>query len=513
MQQTLDTPQAGGGTRPLPLLFSVFVIAACAIVYELLIATVSSYLLGDSIYQFSITVGLFLTSMGLGSFLSRQAHRNLLLTFVSIELLIAVAGGASTLLLYYTYGMARWAYEPTMYAVIAAIGVLAGLEIPILTRLLSHIFALRVNIANVLSFDYLGGLLGSLAFPLLLLPFLGLIRTALVVGLLNAGIATLVLIAHWRQIPERRYVAALSLVIVGLLCTALADSEDLSRRLDAQLYRDPVVHSLQTPYQQITITRWRDDLRLFLDGNLQFSSLDEHRYHESLVHPAMTAARDRSEVLVLGGGDGMVVRELLKYPEVRRVTLVDLDEAMTNLSSSYPDLVRLNRGSLTDPRLQIVNEDAMKFLEETSGFYGVIITDLPDPRNENLQKLYTVEFYRLAARRLEADGVFVTQATSAYFAPEAFWCIAESMRQVWPNLAPYHTNVPTFGDWGFVMASRRPLNPDGLAITVPTRFLDALTLRALFTFPVDMPRLQVEPNSLFQPVLPGYYREGWRQTR
>ncbi|MHB0870654.1 MAG: polyamine aminopropyltransferase [Chloroflexota bacterium] len=512
MQDTIAEPRSAGGTRPLPLLFSVFVIAACAIVYELMIATISSYLLGDSIYQFSVTIGLFLTSMGMGSYLSRKVQRNLLLTFIAIELLIGAVGGLSTLLLYFTYGSARSIYQPTMYGVIGAIGILAGLEIPILTRILSEKYTLRVNIANVLSFDYLGGLLGSLAFPLLLLPYLGLIRTALVVGLLNVGVAALVLASAWRQLPGRRAVAMLMAAILALLGTGLANSEPLWEQLEQQLYRDPIVYSAQTPYQHITITQWRDDLRLFLDGNLQFSSLDEYRYHEPLVHPAM-AAGDRSEVLVLGGGDGLAVREVLKYPDVKRVTLVDLDEAIVTLFRSQPELARLNGGSLSDPRVRVVNTDAFKFLEEDTGFYGVILADLPDPRNETLQKLYTVEFYRLAARRLAVRGVFVTQATSPYFAPQAFWSIHQSIGEVWPQVAPYHAYVPAFGDWGFIMASRAPLNVDQLAVSVPTRFLDTSTLRSLFVFPSDMARREVQPNSLIQPALPGYYREGWQQAR
>ncbi len=513
MGETINDPRAGGAARPLPLLFSVFVIAACAIVYELMIATISSYLLGDSIYQFSVTIGLFLTSMGVGSYLSRRLHRNLLLTFIAIELLVGAVGGTSALLLYFTYGSLRSVYGPIMYGVIAAIGILVGLEIPILTRLLSEKYTLRVNIANVLSFDYLGGLLGSLAFPLLLLPYLGLIRTALVVGLLNVGVAGMVLGTAWRQLPQRRYAAALLLAVAGLLGTGLGHSDALWEQLEQQLYRDPVVYSAQSPYQHITITRWRDDLRLFLDGNLQFSSLDEYRYHESLVHPAMAAARDRSEVLVLGGGDGLAVRELLKYPDVKRVTVVDLDGQITKLFQTQPDLTKLNQGSLSDPRVRIVNADAFKFLEDDAGFYGVILADLPDPRNENIQKLYTVEFYRLAARRLAVGGVFVTQATSPYFASQAYWCIYASMQEVWPQVAPYHANVPAFGDWGFVMASQARLNPDDLKPSVPTRFLDGPTLRALFVFPADMPRQQLRPNGLIQPVLPGYYREGWRQAR
>jgi len=513
MREEADPVVAGDGARPLPLLFSVFVIAACAIVYELMIATISSYLLGDSIYQFSVTIGLFLTSMGVGSYLSRRVHGELLMVFIAIELLIGAIGGSSTLLLYFTYGSMRSVYLPIMFAVIAAIGILVGLEIPILTRLLSKRYTLRVNIANVLSFDYLGGLLGSLAFPILLLPHLGLIRTALVVGLLNTAVAGLVLYSGWRQLDARRTAAALLLSVAGLLSAGLVHSDSLWRELAQQLYRDPVVYSAQTPYQQITITRWRDDIRLFLDGNLQFSSLDEYRYHESLVHPAMAAAAGRTSVLILGGGDGLAAREVLKYPDVAQVTLVDLDRQVTDLFQTQPELAKLNGGSLSDPRLRVVNTDAFKFLEEDTGFYDVILADLPDPRNENLQKLYTVEFYRLAARRLAAGGVFATQATSPYFAPEAFWCIVATVQQVWPLALPYHAHIPTFGDWGFVMASRTALAVDRLAVSVPTRFLDVPTLRSLFTFPADMPRLQEQPNSMIQPVLQGYYREGWRQAR
>ncbi|MGE5620169.1 MAG: polyamine aminopropyltransferase [Sphingomonadaceae bacterium] len=513
MQDTSAESRSAGGSRPLPLLFSVFVIAACAIVYELMIASISSYLLGDSIYQFSVTIGLFLTSMGLGSYLSKRVQRDLLRTFVTIELLIGAIGGGSTLLLYFTYGSARSVYQPVMYGVIAAIGILGGLEIPILTRILAERYVLRVNIANVLSFDYLGGLLGSLAFPLLLLPYLGLIRTALAVGLLNVGVAALVLASSWKQMPGRKSVALLTASVTVLLGAGLVQSESLWGQLEQQLYRDPIVYSAQTPYQHITITLWRDDLRLFLDGNLQFSSLDEHRYHEPLVHPAMSAARDRTQVLVLGGGDGLAVREILKYPEVKRVTLVDLDEQIVDLFRTQPELTRLNQGALSDPRVRVVNADAFKFLEEDTGFYGVILADLPDPRNESLQKLYTVEFYRLAARRLAVGGVFATQATSPYFAPEAYWSIEESMRRVWDHVAPYHAYVPAFGEWGFLVASGAPLDPEDLAVSVPTRFLDTPTLRSLFIFPADMAKLTVEPNTLIQPTLPGYYRQGWRQAR
>lgn len=209
----------------------------------------------------------------------------------------------------------------------------------------------------------------------------------------------------------------------------------------------------------------------------------------------------------------MAVRELLKWPDVQRITLVDLDPEMTRLFSSEPELTRLNGSSLSDPRVRIVNADAFKFLEDDRDFYGVIIADLPDPRNETLQKLYSEEFYRLASRRLSVAGVFITQATSPYFAPKAFWSIYESMRSVWPEVVPYQANVPAFGIWGFMMASAMPLAPSSAEIHVQTRYLDSQTLRAMLVFPRDMQRAEVEPNSLIQPVILGYYREGWSKAR
>ncbi|HEX9015232.1 MAG TPA: hypothetical protein VF960_04425, partial [Chloroflexota bacterium] len=204
--------------------------------------------------------------------------------------------------------------------------------------------------------------------------------------------------------------------------------------------------------------------------------------------------------------------ELLKWPDVKSITLVDLDSEVVRLFASQPELSKLNGGSLSDRRVHVVNVDAFKFLEENAGSYGVIVADLPDPRNESLQKLYSEQFYRLAARRLAPGGVFVTQSTSPYFAPKAFWSIYESMRLVWPGVVPYQVNVPAFGIWGFIMASAAPLNVAELSFPVHTRFLDAATMKSLVVFPLDMQRVQVEPNEIMQPVILGYYRDGWSRA-
>ena len=279
--------------------------------YELLISTTASYLLGDTILQFSVTIGLFLTAMGIGSWCSRVILDDLIRSFVLIELLVGLVGGLSVPTLFFVYGSAPAEFPPVMYATIAVIGVLIGLEVPLVTRVLAGTHQLRVNLANVLSFDYLGGLLGSLAFPLVLLPHLGMVRTALLVGTLNVLVASVTALVYRQQMQGNRLTAV---TLAGALLTLLvlfAASDPLSAGLEQRLYRYPIILSTQTAYQRLVVTEWHGDVRLFIDGHLQFSSRDEYRYHETLVHPAMAAVAQHRNILIVGGGDGLAAREVL----------------------------------------------------------------------------------------------------------------------------------------------------------------------------------------------------------
>ncbi|MGC4081299.1 MAG: hypothetical protein QM736_04080 [Vicinamibacterales bacterium] len=277
---------------------------------------------------------------------------------------------------------------------------------------------------------------------------------------------------------------------------------------EGNLYADDVVFTRTTPYQRIVLTAWRDDLRLFLNSNLQFSSRDEYRYHEALVHPGLSALSDAKRILILGGGDGLALREVLKYANVERVTLVDLDPEMTRLFSTHPELVRLNHGSLTDPRLTIVNADAFTWLESGQDVYDFAIVDFPDPSNFSLGKLYTTTFYRMLTRRLSPSATFVVQATSPLFARQSYWCIVETIEQAGLAVAPYHVYVPSFGEWGFVLAGRSaPARPASLPHDL--RFLTMETLPELFTFASDMARVPVEPNRLNTQALVRYYEREW----
>jgi spermidine synthase len=493
----------------LALLASIFLVAACGLTYELLIATVSSYLLGSSVTQFSISVGLFVGSMGLGSWLSQRIEKNLLGWFIGLELALGAVGGVSAALLFWAYTFEGF-YWPALLLFLVGIGTVVGVELPLLVRLLNRYGQLRTIVAQALSFDYLGSLAGSLAFPLLLLPALGLTRTAFLVGLVNVGVAVYTLRAFRSQF--RGFV---SLVLCGMVALVLGagfvHSTRITGILERKLYDDEVIHAHQSRYQRIVFTRWRDDFRLFLDGNLQFSSKDEYRYHETLVHPAMALSASRADVLLLGGGDGLGVREVLRHQDVRSVTLIDLDPEMTRLGRDFPALKALNGGALADPRVRIVNQDAHGWLERTADRFGVIITDLPDPNGDALAKLYSVEFYRLARRHLARGGVFVTQASSPFFSRDAFWCVQESMKTAGFRTRPIHAYVPSFGDWGFVLGAERALSLEALRLPANLRYLTPEVARTLTVFDGDVGAVPVEPSTVDHPRILRYYLDSARQ--
>ncbi|MEM1125116.1 MAG: polyamine aminopropyltransferase [Bacteroidota bacterium] len=491
------------------VLVGVFLIAACGLIYELLIGTLSSYLFGNSVAHFSITIGLFMSAMGLGSLASRLVQTQVLRWFLLVELGVAALGGISVALLYGAFALTE-VYHLAMGVLILSIGTLIGMEIPLVLRLLGGWGALRHTLGNVLALDYLGALVASVLFPLLLLPLVGVLHTALVTGLLNllvVGVLLHLFRAH--RAATRGLKLGAAVLAVGLLA-GLIWASSFQSFVDQRLYRDPIILTEQTRYQRVVLTRWQDDLRLFLDGNLQFSALDEHRYHDLLVHPAMAFSASRQEVLLLGGGDGLALREVLRYPDVERVVLVDLDPAVTDLARTHPLLRTLNQDALADPRVEVINQDAFAYLRDNAALYGVILIDLPDPNNESLGKLYTRAFYRLAQRHLAVGGYLVTQATSPYATRQAYWSIVQTMDAEGLATVPYHHYVPSFGQWGFVLAGRQaPSGP--LAPRVPMRHLTPALWEAARVFDSDTGPLPAAVNTLDHPVLLRYYHDGWRQ--
>lgn len=504
-------------TRRLLLLASVFVVAHCGLLYELIAGAVSSYVLGDAVTQFSLVIGVFLCAMGLGSYAAKFVKTDLLYRFVTIEIWLGLLGGTSSVSMFAVSALAPGLFPVFFYSLCVALGGLVGLEIPLLVRLLRKSHDEGAAISDVLALDYFGALVASILFPFVVLPYVGLSRASVVFGLMNLAVAALGV----RLLARRKRFVLTNVAFAGALLVAVFFySSSMVGFFEDMLYQDDVIFARSTTYQRIVMTRWRDDVRLYIDGHIQFSSVDEARYHESLVIPAMESFPRPRAVLVLGGGDGMAVREVLAYPTVQTVTLVDLDPVMTELGRSRPELVALNRGSLSSPKVRVVNDDAMHFVRDSSEFYDVIVVDLPDPHAPALAKLYSTAFYAMLARRLSARGVMVTQATSPFFAPEAFWCVVSTMRAAIPEegtIAPlhvyaYHVHVPSFGEWGFVMGSKAPVDVSELEPSVSTSFLNREALQSMFAFGRDLrPPEGIEVNRLDHPVLSTYYARGWKR--
>ena len=493
------------------LLLSVFIVASCGLAYELIAGALSSYLLGDSVMQFSTVIGTYLFAMGIGSWLSRFIERNLIARFVQIELMVGVLGGFSAAGLFFLFVWFSAPFKLAMYLVVMALGVLVGLEIPLIMRILKRDLSFKDVVSQVLTFDYLGALAVSILFPLLLVPHLGLVRSGLLFGLLNVVVALWALWLFREQLHGAVGLKAQAFASLTALALGFAGAGQFTSFAEAHLYADEIVHAESSPYQRIVLTRWKDDLRLFLNNNLQFSSRDEYRYHEALVHPGLATLPGAKRVLVLGGGDGLAVREILKYPQVESVTLVDLDPAMTRLFSTAPPLRKLNEESLQSPKVRIVNADALQWLEGSDELCDFVVVDFPDPSNFAIGKLYSAAFYRLLDKHLTAGALAVIQSTSPLYARQSFWCVVTTLESVGFTATPYHALVPSFGEWGFVLAGKRAYRPPA-KYEAPTRFLTPETTPALFEFPKDMARVDAEVNRLNNQVLVRYFENEWRQV-
>ena len=513
--------RAGWRAARAGVLAAVFVCAACGLVYELALVALGSYLIGDTVGQASIVLGVMVFAMGIGALAAKPLQSRAIVGFAVVELVLALLGGLSVLGLYAAFAWLDL-YGPALVATAFVLGLLIGAEIPLLMVLLQRIRAQSAGsaVADLFAADYIGALLGGLAFPFLLMPVFGQLRGALVVGAVNALAGVVLVFTVFRRDLNRRTQAALgagSVVVLLCLGYAFVVAHDFEVTARQRLYRDPVVHAERSRYQDIVLTRAGSvtsqdgvDLRLYLNGDLQFSSVDEYRYHEALVHPVLAGARGR--VLVLGAGDGLAVREVLRYPDVTAVTVVELDPAVVALARTEPRLRELNADVFDDPRVSLVHSDAFGWLRTAGDRFDAVIVDLPDPDETATAKLYSVEFYSLVRMVLASGARVVVQSGSPYFAPRSFWCIEESLRVAGFATVPYHVDVPSFGDWGFLLAGPSPQAP---ALTVPAdapplRFLDPRTLESAANFPADRSRVEVEASTLLHPRVLEYARAEWR---
>ncbi len=496
------------------LILSVFVVASCGLAYELIAGALASYLLGDSILQFSTIIGCYLFAMGVGAHFSKYIQdRDLLARFVDIEMAVGLIGGMTAALLFLSFSWMSGPFRTLLYLLVFLIGALVGMEVPLVMRVLNaRQTEFSELVSRVLTFDYLGALAVSLLFPLVLAPHLGLVRSGFLFGMLNIGVALWTIHTFRNELTQVGTRLLRAATILCLLISGFALSERMVYWGEHGLYGDEIIYSTTTPYQRLVITRWKDDLRLYINGNLQFSSRDEYRYHEALVHPALQTLPWARSVLILGGGDGLALREVLRYTHIKQVTLVDLDPAMTEAFTQREELVKLNRKSFSDPRVHVVNADAAIWLQNNQDMFDAVIIDFPDPSSFALGKLYSVPFYGIVKKHVSEHGLIVVQSTSPFFAPHAYWTIDATLREVGLHTWPYHLYVPSFGEWGFVIATAQSHYDIPQTYDLPMRYLTQETTREMFSFPPDMQRLPMEPNRLDTQSLVREFEQDWRQV-
>lgn len=491
------------------LFISVFVVATCGLVYELIAGTIASYLLGDSVMQFSTVIGVYLSAMGVGSYLTKFIRRGLLAFFIKTEILVGLVGGFSGALLFLLFQYVN-SFRVVLYLLIAIIGMLVGIEIPLILRIMKDRVEFKDLISRVFALDYIGALFASILFPLILVPHLGLVRSSFLFGIINCIVAVWLLLLLRHEIVWRKMLLGFATIAIAVMTIGFAYSEKITSMAETAQFADTIIFAKSTPHQRVVITNSEDGLRLFLNGNLQFSTKDEYRYHEALVHVGLANARTRRNILVLGGGDGLAVREILKYQDVGSITLIDLDKEITQLFAQHPKLRTLNQDALNDPRVQVINADAYTWLREhTQTRFDFVIVDFPDPSNYSVGKLFTTNFYQLLVRSLSDEGAMVVQASSPYYARKSFWCIVHTLEAVGLSAYPYHAYVPSFGEWGFVLASKStwvPATkyPDNLSFVTPE------TVKSMFAFAKDMQRLPTEINRLSNQALVRYFDEEWQ---
>ena len=533
----------------------MFLLGGCGLAYEYTLSKIASDLLGNSVQQWATMIATMLFAMGMGADFQKHTPSDRLADrLITSQVLLAVLGGFGPLIMIHGFALLPQLYIVIQYSLAFTVGLLIGYEIPLVMRINEEAEPdMRFNLSQVLKMDYVGALVGALLWTFLLVRYLSIDRISFVLGLVTIASAVLCYFLYRKRLSNAR---ARLLEISGgaaLVLTGLVIGRDLTIRAEQFLYRDPIVTSVTTPFQHIILTKNRaGNLRCYINGHLQFNEADEQIYHENLVHPAMHLAARRERILILGGGDGLALREVLKYPDVRAVTLVDLDPMMTHLAASDPHLVRMNGGSMIDQRvarpaamgvsqggafrhsqtsqyepfptalhetatLHVINLDAAEFVKSVTGRFDVVIMDFPDPNSPDLAKLYGRPFYDHLENLMQSGAVVVQQSGGCFQAREAFLCIGRTLAAAGFDAVPYHDNVPSFGEWGWWIAiSGKSAGETRAALAglreleVPTRYLTPELIAASLAFgKKELDSNHRDFTSLTEPRVYHYHLQGW----
>ena len=494
------------------LFFAVFIAGLCSIIYELLISATATYFLGNGVLQFSILIGVYLFSMGVGAYFSQFLKHQPLTFFIFIEYLLGFVGGISVPLLYFAFVE----FSPTTLQIMALgimflIGVFTGMEVPLLT-FVNQEKSLEKNLSSVLSLDYVGGLIATLIFPFVLLPFIGLFYSSLLFGIINIGLGMMLYFTLSDRKSPKFLLLGLGFLLV--LTTGILYTGSLLNMWEERIYKNPIVENLQTPFQKIVLTKNKNDIKLFLNRTIQFSSADEHRYHEMLVHVALLYHPNPKHVLILGGGENLAAREVLKHESVQVIDVVDIDSMMFHLSKTNKHLRRINANAASDSRVRMIVDDAFTYLKNNAQRYDVIIADLPEPSSDALAKLYSRQFYMLVRRSLHPNGLFVTQSGEINLSNLSYNCILNTVASVFNHVKGYHTLVPSFGNWGFTLAADfdwQEYQPRELPKNL--KYLDEFVLQSSFVFPKDITFVETKISTIDNPVVLNYFLEEFERWK
>ena len=545
---------------PVLLAFCMFSTGASGLVSEYLLATITTYILGNSIEQFSLVIASMMLMMGVSGFVqSKMTDRNLLQKFIAVEVLMALLGGFAPLAIYASYGYLDHYFTIIHYGFVLSIGFLIGFEIPLVMRIIEkQNIPLKTNLTIVYAMDYVGAFVGALIWVNYLLKNFPLSEISFIVAGFNFIVAVITILYFlYVKVIDRPAMQILALLLTAAaLLFGWTNNRDFSALLEQKFYDDPIVYKKTTRYQHLVMTHNSkiDDTRLYINGNTQFSSLDEGRYHDFLVHPVMTVAPAIKHVLVLGGGDGLALREVIKYAEVESVTLVDLDPEMINIATNNQILTALNNHAFQHAKVnvesintfvagskqaiymrevgyeagerewvasvEVFNIDADQFLKkQPKQKWDAVVIDLPDPSSIELSKLYSKQFYQSLRRYLTADAYVAIQSTSPYHAKEAYLSIGETLKAAGFKVLPYRQNIPSFGDWGYYLAWIGTRSSEAVKLQlsalpefkVDTGFITPELLAASFAFGkgelvADNPCV----NTLMQPcLLTNYLDRSW----
>ena len=546
------------------LIGAIGLVAACGLVYEYLLAHYAGRILGAVEPTVYAMIGLMIVAMGCGALAARWIS-SIYRGFAWLELGIGILGGTSILLLSgavaLAYSLPEWlraiynldaaivvdgglaamllsSARVLPFVVGFAIGFLVGMEIPLIARVREHIHQRRLkhNLGAMYGADYIGAGIGAAVWVAICLK-LPIIYAAVGTAAVNTlvGVAFLLLYRRRLRPSARLWIGHAGLA--ALLGVMAVFGTEWTARLGDTLFQDRVVYRLQTPYQNAVITKRHvargkpDVLSLYLNGRLQFASNDERIYHAYLTSPAMLATYRRQRLLVLGGGDGLALRDLLRWnPE--SITLIDIDSQLVGLfSGDDPDapawlsraLVELNENAFADPRVAVVEADAFIEVERLAAEgerFDVVVSDLPDPNHPDLNRLYSDYFYARIGQLLSPDGALAIQSTSPFHAKAAFLSIGKTLAHAGFHTEQLHANVPSFGEWGWTIGTLRgkPASEriaQAPAGPTPDGWLDRELITAAFAFPHDYYRDldAVGVNRLGSHTVYGYHQQAWQVYR